>query len=173
VQFTVDPLPGESLRGCQAIVAQSLSPDRSGVFSFAIFIAVAFIAFLWIPSTAPQTVLLSIGGTVALIVALQAYARRRLRKLAMSDKHALESYFIALDDHGARTWCEHVDARYAWAEFSYVSENSEFFLLVRGGGAGIAIPKRVVPDEEALRLQLGGWLPGPATPSAAGDRQAF
>lgn len=158
-RFEVRPLPGESLRGCQALIRESLPPDRSNVISFAVCFAVAIAAYLLTPSTAVVTALIAAGGILALIVGSQANAKARLAKLRAADTHSLETHFIELDDTGARTWCNHVDARFPWCDFTRVTENPEFFLLIRPGGTGISIPKRVVGTGVAeLRERLSAWL---------------
>ena len=158
-RFEVSPLPGESLRGCQALVSESLPPDRSSVISFGVCFAVAIAAYLLTPATATVTTLIAAGGIVALIVGSQAHAKARLAQVRAADKHSLEMHFVELNDAGARTWCNHVDARFPWSDFTRVKENAEFFLLIRPGGTGIAIPKRVVGTGAAeLRERLSVWL---------------
>ena len=158
-RFEVRPLPGESLRGCQALMRESLPPDRSNVISFGVCFAVAIAAYLLTPSTAAVTTLIAAGGILALIVGSQAHAKARLARLRAADKHSLETHFIELDDSGARTRCSHVDARFPWCDFTRVIEHPEFFLLIRPGGTGIAIPKRVVgTGATELRERLSAWL---------------
>jgi hypothetical protein len=140
-------------------VRQSLPPDRSGVISFGVCFAVAIAAYLLSPSTAAVTTLIAAGGILAFIAVSQMYAKARFAQLRAADKHSLETHFIELDDAGARTWCNHVDARFPWSDFTRVTENAEFFLLIRAGGSGIAIPKRVVGTGAAeLRERLSAWL---------------
>jgi hypothetical protein len=161
-RFEIRPLPGESLKGCQALIRESLPPDRSGAISFGVCVAVAIAAYVLTPSTAVVTTLVAAGAILALIFVSQAHAKSRLTHVRAADKHALETYFVELDDTGARTWCSHVDARFPWNDFTRATENAEFFLLLRPGGSGIAIPKRVVGTGAAeLRERVSGWLAQP------------
>jgi hypothetical protein len=162
MRFEITPLPGESLKGCQALVKESLPPDRGALIAYAVYIGIAVAAFLLTPSSAALTILIAVGAVVVLALAGQAYAKTRLARLMAADKHALETHFVELDDSGARTWCSHIDARFPWSDFTRSTENPEFFLLIRPGGSGIAIPKRAVGHAAAeLRHQLSNWLPRP------------
>jgi hypothetical protein len=119
-------------------------------------------AYLLTPSTAGVTTLIAAGAIIALIFASQAHAKGRVAQLRAADKHSLETHFIELDETGARTWCNHVDARFPWRDFTRATENAEFFLLIRPGGSGIAISKRVVGTGAAeLRERLSAWLAQP------------
>lgn len=159
VRFEIHPVPGESIRGCQALIRESLPPDRSGVISFGVCFAVVIAAYVLAPSTAAITSVIAAGGILGLILGSQVYAKARLTQLRAADKHSLETHFVELDDAVARTWCNHVDARFPWRDFTRATENAEFFLLVRPGGSGIAIPKRVVGTGAAeLRERLSAWL---------------
>jgi hypothetical protein len=171
VRFEIHPLPGESLRGCQALAKESLPPDRSDVISFGVCFAVVIAAYLLTPSTPVITTLIAVGAVLTLILGSQAHAKARLTQLRAADKHSLETYFVELDDTGARTWCNHVDARYPWGDLTRATESAEFFLLIRPGGSGVAIPKRVVGTGAAeLRERLSAWV---ARPSASLDPEAL
>jgi hypothetical protein len=159
MRFEIHPVPGESFKGCQALVKESLPPDRSALIAIGVYIAAGAAAFLLTPATAGLTLLISIGAILALVFGSQAYAKARLARLLAADKHALETHFVEVDDTGARTWCNHIDARFVWSDFALSTENAEFFLLVRPGGSGIAIPKRVVGDGAVeLRERLSAWM---------------
>jgi hypothetical protein len=146
---------------------EALPPDRTGVISLAVVFAAAVAAQLLTPSTAAVTTLIGAGALIAYQVAFQAHANRRVAQLRAADEHSLETHFVELDDTGTRAWCSHVEARYPWRDFKRATENAEFFLLTRGGGGGVAIPKRVVGDGAAeLRERLAVWLRQPA--AAAG-----
>jgi hypothetical protein len=162
VRFEIRPLSGESFKGCQALARESLPPDHSGVISFAVCFAIPIAAYLLTPSTAAATTLIAAGAIMTLILASRAHAKARLAQVRAADKHSLETHFVELDDTGARTWCAHVDARFPWHDFTRTTESAEFFLLIRPGGAGIAIPKRVVGTGAAeLRERLSVWLARP------------
>ena len=164
VRFEIHPIPGESFRGCQALAIESLPPDRSGVISFGVCFAVVMAAYLLTPSTAGVTTLIATGAIIAFILGSRAHAKGRVAQLRAADKHALETHFVELDETGARTWCNHVDARFPWCDFTRATENAEFVLLIRPGGSGIAIPKRVVGTGAAeLRERLSVWLAQPIT----------
>ena len=64
-----------------------------------------------------------------------------------------------------RTWCAHIDARYSWADVSRVAEDNEFYLFIRPGGAGVALPKRVLDDtvDADLRELVRSWSPDGGT----------
>jgi hypothetical protein len=167
MRFEILPIPGESFRGCQALVRESLPADRSGVISFAVCFAVSIAAYLLTPSTAGVTTVIAAGAIIVFMFGSQANAKGRVAQLRAADKHSLEKYFIELDDTGARTWCNHVDARFPWCDFTRTTENAEFFLLIRPGGSGIAIPKRVVGTGAAeLRERLSAWLAQPIASAA-------
>jgi len=169
MRFEILPIHGESFRGCQALVRESLPPDRSGVISFGVCFAVVIAAYLLTPSTAGVTTLIATGAIIAFMFGSQAHAKGRVAQLRAADKHSLETHFVELDETGARTWCNHVDARFPWCDFTRATENAEFFLLIRPGGGGIAIPKRVVGTGAAeLRERLAAWLGQPiASPESA------
>ncbi len=161
MRIRIDPLPGESLKGCLALGAVSAPATRLNALVFALYGAVAVAAFLLTPSTRLMTTAIGIGAVLSTLLAYQWEGRARLRRLQASDPHALETHFVELGPEGVRAWCAHVDMRYRWADFSKVTENREFYLLVRRSGGGSAIPKRILDEatDAELRARIREWAP--------------
>jgi hypothetical protein len=103
-----------------------------------------------------MTMGIGIAAVIATVTALQAEGRSRIRRLQTEDPHARETHYVELSPEGVRAWCAHVDARYAWADFAKVVENNEFYLFVRAGGTGTAIPKRLLDGEGDAELRR--WI---------------
>jgi hypothetical protein len=81
VRFEIHPVPGESFKGCQALVKESLPPDRSALISIGVYFAAGVAAFVLTPATAGLTLLIAIGAILALVFGSQAYAKARLARL--------------------------------------------------------------------------------------------
>ena len=161
LQFRIDPQPGETWRACIAIAQATLPPSRRSAIMIGLYVVIIVLAFVIAPSTRPQTIVIGVGAVLATEILLRREAVGRVRRTQTQDPHALETHYIELSATGVRTWCEHVDARYPWAEYRSVTKNPEFFLLLRAGGNGTAIPKRLLDDERSLELEtrLAEWIP--------------
>jgi hypothetical protein len=159
LKFQIDPAPGETQRGCSAVVQASLPPNQASLILIALYVAVFVAAFFLTPTTRITTAVIGVAAIVASTGALQSYGRSRLRRLRESDPHSLETHFVELTPAGLHTWCAHVDARYSWQEFTKVTENREFYLFVRGSGSGAAIPKRLLNEvlDTELRDHIRDW----------------
>ena len=160
LQFRIDPQPGETQRACVAIAQASLPPSRRSAIMIGLYGAIIVLAFVITPSTRPQTIVIGVGAVLATEALLRRESVGRVRRVQTQDAHALETHYVELSPTGVHTWCEHVDARYPWAEYRTVSQSPEFFLLLRAGGTGTAIPKRLLDDERArdLERRLSGWM---------------
>ena len=161
LRIQINPLPEESQRGCVALARAALPPERSTWILIALYAGVVAAVLLLTPPPHTVAILVGVAAVLATALALQAYGARRLRHLSASDPHALETYFVELNQEGVRTWCDHVDARYPWTDFSKVTENKEFYLFVRPSATGAIIPKRVLDPalEAALRACIRDWAP--------------
>jgi hypothetical protein len=161
LRFQIDPLPRETFRGCQAIVAASLPPNRSVLIVIAVYALIGAAAAMVTPSTAPATIIIAIGGLLVLVYGSQAYSRRRTSTLIDADPHALETHFIELDTDGIHCWCKHMDSRFSWADVTKVKESRDFYLFLRPGGNGVAIPRRVLDAdlESQLQSRIKEWSP--------------
>jgi hypothetical protein len=160
VRFEITPTPEETLRGCQALVRAALSPDRSPLIIMGITVIVVVIGLQLPPVTAFWATMMSVGSLLLLIYLSQWYAKRRLRMLMAQDTHGRETHVIELSDQGVESSCSHMRAQYPWSDYSKAGENGEFIILCRPGGAGNAIPKRILTEasEAELRESLGRWL---------------
>jgi hypothetical protein len=160
VRFEITPTPEETLRGCQALVRTALPPDRSPLIIIGITVVVGIIGSQLPPITAVWATMMSIDSVLLLIYLSQWYASRRLRALMAQDTHGRETHVIELSADGVESSCSHMRARYPWSDYARASENGEFILLCRAGGAGNAIPKRLLTEasEAELRERLGRWL---------------
>ena len=161
VRFQIDPNPEESQRACMAIARAVLPPDRSQLALWAIVAGVTGAAYVVTPDTWDATTAIGAAAVFTTTSTLQLLGRARLRRLRGADPHARETHYIELSPDGVRTWCSHVDARYPWAEFVTVTEDTEFYLFARGSGVGTVIPKRLLTDVEdaALRGRIREWSP--------------
>jgi hypothetical protein len=161
MRFEIDPTPEENRRACAAILQASLPPSRANLIVIALYAAVGVAAYSLTPATWVTTFAIGILGIAACTLALQAEARSRVRRLQVNDPHASEHHFLELTPSGVRAWCEHVDARYPWQDFTKVTENKEFYLLVRPSGTGSALPKRLLDQgrDAELRALLREWSP--------------
>jgi hypothetical protein len=160
VRFEIIPTPEETLRGCQALVRAALPPDRSPLIIVGITVIVGSISAQLPPITALWAAMMSIGSVLLLIYLSQWYGKRRLRVLMGQDSHGREPHVLELTDDGVQSSCSHVQARYPWSDYAEVTENGEFILLCRPGGAGNVIPKRLLSEssEAELRMNLARWL---------------
>jgi hypothetical protein len=161
MRFQIDPLPGETARGCTAIAQASLPTSQATAIMIATILGIYVASRLLTPTTQSMTSLIAIFA-IAFMIGLSMVERSlRLRRLRRNDPHALETHFVELDQQGVRSWCSHVDARYAWQDYLKVIENKEFYLLVRSTGNGALIPKRILDkaQEEELRVRISEWSP--------------
>ena len=161
LRFQIDPQPGESARACTAIARSSISMTRGNLLVLGLCAAVGLASYFFTPATRLTTFLIGLGAVLATIYGLQAEGRSRLRRLQAADPHSVETHFVEISEAGLRTWCAHVDARYAWTDFTKVVENNEFYMFVRPNGGGAAIPKRLLddPGEAHLRERINEWSP--------------
>ena len=161
MRLEVNPLEGESQRGCSALLEASLPTSWSAVYFLAMYVAIAITAYFVAPSAVFATVLISIAAVFATIYILRWDWRFRTRRLQGKDPHLLETHYIELNPDGIRSWCAHVDARYPWAEYVKTVDTPEFLLLLQAGGGGNAIPKRLLNTqaEAELHQRLAEWAP--------------
>src|SRR4051812_35681432 len=161
LHFQIDPQPGESTRACSAIARAVLPTARGNLLLFGLYGAVGLASYYLTPSTRLTTFVISLGAVMATVYGLQVVGRANLRHLQQTDSHASETHSLEVSATGVHTWCSHVDARYPWTDFRKVTENSEFYLLVRPNGTGAAIPKRLLDEatDAQLREQLRLWAP--------------
>lgn len=162
LRFRIDPQPGETRRACAAIVRASLPPRRGNGLMIGLYAVIIAIAFVFTPSTKPQTILVGIGAVLATAWLLQWDGARRIRQLQSADPHERETHFVELSPSGVRAWCAHVDARYPWDDYRAVTRDGEFYLLLRAGGNGTAIPKRLLDAdaEREVEARLAEWARG-------------
>jgi hypothetical protein len=108
----------------------------------------------------PATVFIGIGSVMLALTLWERHNRRRTRRLLDGNTHDRERHFMELDAEGVRAWCSHMESRYSWADFTAVSETTDFILLRRSGGNGSAIPKRLLDEasDAALRASLRQWV---------------
>jgi len=175
LQFRIDPQPGETQRACTAIVLASLAPSRRSAIMIGLYAAVIVLAFIMTPGTRPQTVIIGVGAVMATEALLRRESVGRARRVQDQDPHALETHHVELSAAGVRAWCDHVDARYPWAEYRAVIQNPEFFLLLRSGGTGTAIPKRLLDADctRELEMRLADWVPVVRRPELANARRSI
>lgn len=161
LRFEIDPVPGEAARACSAIVRESLPRSRRTAIVIALYVAVIAAAWLLTPATRALTTVIGVGAVLATVWALQVEGRSRVRRLQASDPHATETHFIELSADGVHTWCAHVDSNYPWQDFTKVVPTTEFYLFVRGGGNGSAVPMRLLGEEreDELRERIRQWSP--------------
>jgi hypothetical protein len=156
LRLQIDPQPGESTRACSAIARAVISTDGGNLLLFGVYAAIGIAAYFLTPATRLATFVIGLGGVLGTVYGLQAVGRANLRRLQLSDPHSTETHFVEVSAGGVHTWCSHIDARYAWADFTKVTENNEFYMLARPNGTGAAIPKRLLDD--ATDAQLRDWL---------------
>lgn len=161
MRFQIDPLKDESQRACSAIVNASLPRSRQTYFIITLYAVIVVTAFLLTPETAVTTTMIGVAAVLVTSGILQGEGQRRIRHLQSSDPHATETHFVELGPDGIRTWCAHVDSRYAWSDFGKLIENEEFYLFVRPSGTGCAVPKRLLDAglDTELRSRVKGWAP--------------
>lgn len=161
LRFQIDPQPGESARACSAIARSMIRGGRADLLLLGLYGAVGLASYFLTPATRLATFLIGVFAVLGTYSGMRAVGRANLRRLQAADPHALESHFAELSAEGVRTWCSHVDVRYAWKDFARVTENSEFYMLARPNGTGSAIPKRLLDDEADARLRacLREWSP--------------
>jgi hypothetical protein len=161
MRFEIDPTPEETRRACIALAQAGLPPSRATLILIGLYAVVGLAAYLLTPATGATTFAIGVLAVLATAMALQAEARRRVRRLGANDPHAREPHFIELSSEGVHTWCAHVDARYPWPEFRAVKEVKEFYLFVRLSGSGSALPKRVLEQGQQveLRARIREWSP--------------
>ena len=159
--FTIDPTPDETQRAVRAMIDVRVPTSGSTVRFSALYVAVVIAAFVLVPASPLMAMLVGLCSAVGGALLTRAETLRRARSLRGVDPHERERHYIELSPERVRAWCEHVDARYPWEEFTTVTENGEFYLLMRGAGGGIAIPKRVIDDatDRELRARLREWAP--------------
>ena len=164
LQFRIDPQPGETWRACVAIAQAALPPSRRSAIMIGLYAIIIVLAFVVAPSTRLQTIIIGVGAVVATEALLRRESIGRVRRAQTQDPHALETHYVELSATGVHAWCEHVDARYPWAEYRTVAQTPEFFLLLRAGGNGTAIPKRLLDGERSRELEarLAEWMPNQA-----------
>jgi hypothetical protein len=138
-----------------------VSTQRGTLLLLGLYAAVGVAAYVLAPATWLTTSVIAIGSIVATAYGLQAISRANVRRLQQADPHATETHFVELSPARVHTWCSHIDARYAWADFAKVIENSEFYMAVRPNGTGAAIPKRLLSDSDdvGLRERIRQWSP--------------
>jgi hypothetical protein len=161
MHFRIQPMPDETQRVCAAISSASFPQSRAGLITLAVFALVGVAAFLLARPTWAVTVLLSAGGILVLLLALQAEARWRTNRAQACDPHASEPYEIEVEPEGIRSWCAHVDIRYTWDGITSVVETPEFYLFLRGPQGGPSIPKRLLDaaSEKELRRVIREYSP--------------
>ena len=130
-------------------------------FLVALYSAILAAAWVLTPETLAWTIAIAIVAVIATALILQVEGTSRIRRLQEGDPHARETHFVELSAAGIRSWCAHVDARYPWSDFTKVFETPEFYLFVRPGGLGAAIPKRLLDPARAaeLRARIREWAP--------------
>ena len=161
MRFQLDPTPAETQRACAAILQASLPASRSTLIFAGLYVAVAMAAFALTPATRNTTTIIGIVAVLATAIALRLEGQSRVRRLRASDPHAEEIHHLELGPDGVRAWCDHVDARYPWRDFSRVVETKEFYLFVRPSGNGSALPKRLLGQAQVaeLRARIQEWSP--------------
>lgn len=155
MRLTVVLTPDERLRMQAAVLKKRTQPrNYSDAYLIALYFLIGVVAYVATPTTWSISVGLVVLGVMFGVWMLRAEARRRTRKLAADDPHALEPYEIDINETGVRTWCAHIDCRMTWDWFTQVSESPEFYLFLRRA-VGYAVPKRLLDDSsdaEMLRL---------------------
>ncbi|GEM_PF-3606208 len=157
----LDPLDGEIPRACHLMLVASWPRSRSEFVSAAVYLVIFCGAYLLTPKTWLFTTYIGIVGGYFLIKGRQLELQSRIRRARARDKHALESYQIEVTAHGIRTWCDHIDTRYAWSGITRVIETPEFFLFLHGPNGGPVIPKRILDAAltSDLRSNIRDWSP--------------
>jgi hypothetical protein len=162
LRFEIAPVPGESARACTALIASAVSKMRSRATWLLIGVGAAIgVLSILLPPSHAVSFLVGLVGVYGSVFGMQALARANARMLRASDPHDLETYSVEVGPQDIFTGCAHVSARYPWQEFTTVTESTEFYLFVRSGGAGVAIPKRILDPsrEQALRACIQEWAP--------------
>ncbi len=141
----IDPTIDETIRSCQALNTAVVGKQGSATaIVVAIYALIGIGTAQFARETAPATLALAIGGLVLTVLATQWDGQRRLRRIYEADPHVSESHFVEVTDRGVRTWCDHVESTMRWDALTAVTETTEFYLFLRGPGAGPAIPKRLL-----------------------------
>ena len=161
LRLQIDPLDGEMQRACAAITRASLPPTWLHALGVVLYIAIAAAAYVFTPDTATRTIPIGLGAVVLTVLMLQWDTRRRFRHIQQRDPHARETHYVELSPDGLRTWCDHIDARYPWAEFTRLLVTKEFYLFVRPSGLGSAVPRRLLDHarDVSLRSRVIEWAP--------------
>jgi hypothetical protein len=160
VHITVVPTADEVRRSRAAVAKKVLTRNYSDAIVIAVYVVFGVVAYLFSQGNWRTTVALVISAVTTAVWALQAEAKRRSRRLFVSDPHALEEYQLSVDADGLRAWCAHVDTRYTWNGFTRVRETTDFYLFLRPVG-GVVIPKRSLDagSEAELRELIRRWSP--------------
>ena len=162
LRFEIAPAPGESARGCGALLVSAIAKARArGTFLFVGLCALVGLLAAVVPPSRASSFLVGLIAVYASIYGVRALGRRNLRALQETDPHALETYFVEIGPLDVYAGCAHVNARYAWEEFTKVTESTEFYLFVRKNGGGVALPKRILDasKEQELRDRIREWAP--------------
>jgi hypothetical protein len=136
-------------------------PKARGNLVFAgIFLGVIALSFV-LPPSSVSAFIVGFVTLYATIFGLQMAGRANIRELQAKDPHALETFFVEINEAEVRTGCAHIAASYPWSEFARVTEDNEFYLFVRTAGGGAALPKRILdgPAEQSLRACISAWAP--------------
>jgi hypothetical protein len=169
MRFQVEPTHNETQRACAAIVQEALPKSRIDLLLISLYAIIVAAAYFLAPGSRAITIVIGMFAAVATNYLLAAEGRRRVAALQGNDPHSMETHFVELDPSGLHTWCAHIDARFAWSEFSKITTNAEFYLFIRPSGSGASIPKRILEatTERELRARIREWAPAGSIALAA------
>lgn len=143
-----EPEASETIRACTALAAEVNRPARPQLILLIVFLGVFLVARWLTPGQWPIIVLFCTIATGLAFAAIQAEHRHRTTKLLAANPHLRETHEIEITTECIRSRCSHVLAEYSWTGIQKVTENQEFYLFATGPAAGVAIPKRLLADED-------------------------
>jgi len=147
------PDANETIRACTALAADLRRPARAQMILIAVFGTIVLVARLLTPAQWPLVVLLSTGSTMLAFAGIQAEYRHRTVKVLSDNRHLAEPHEIEITAERLRSECSHCRTEYSWTGIERVTENQEFYLFSTGPAAGVAVPKRVLSDDEDRTLR--------------------
>src|SRR5262245_54447119 len=92
LRFDIDPVQGESARGCASLIGKAVKQSRGTVLFVALCAGVVALSFI-LPGSRASTALVGLVAVNASLYGLQAIGRANIRDLQSADPHSLERWF--------------------------------------------------------------------------------
>jgi hypothetical protein len=148
VHFTFQTEPEEAVRGHVA-VGDIVSRGHKMVTAISTPIILAMWATMFaMPAVWIRVTLIVFVTVVLVFFALWIEARRRLRRLVLSEPGLKAFVQLDIRDDGLTIASEHVRSEFAWEAIRRVVETPEFYLFFGGLAAAQHLPKRVLASQD-------------------------